>query len=361
MTDVNNINVAVNGEAYSDSKLSEREQKVLEAVVMNHVQSGKPIGSRTMAKLFDFKLSPATLRNVMADLEEKGYLKHPHKSAGRIPTEVGYRYYINHLEQGSMIGQDEKRLIKDFFGEAENIEVKSLLTKIPEILSMLTNYMGIVFLPAHETFVLLHIECIRLNARKALLVMVPDTGIVQNRVIALDESITQDELNKISRFLNDHFAGMAFSEIRRRILSMMKQEKSMYDSLIKQALQVSKDAFKEEKKGELYVGGASNIVNQPEFADFNKLRDIFKAFEEKSKIVKILNECLIDREMNISIGSENTVPDLHEISFVTSTYKKESQVMGALGVVGPVRMPYPKIMSLVKYTAKTLSRFLSAD
>lgn len=341
--------------------LGERQQKVLFTVICEYIATAEPVGSRTIARKYDFGLSPATIRNIMADLEESGFLLQPHTSAGRIPTDKGFRFYVDHLENSRQLVENLTSLDikKVLYGEPE---LGNLMKKASEVLSALSKQAGIVLAPNLKSLVCRHIDFISLSHSQVLVIFISESGLVQKRVIHLDESISQDILDKISKLVTMEFMGLSLSKIRSKLVQMMETEKARFDTLLAQAIQLSQEFFSEETDaGELYVGGALNMMNQPEFADVEKMKSLFKTFEEKRLLINILDKCLDENgeQVKVIIGNENAVADTKDLSFVVSSYKYGERTLGVIGVIGPKRMNYVQVIPIVDYTAKTVSRLLT--
>jgi len=338
--------------------LSEREKEILRATIEGYISSGEPVGSRSISKKYGFNLSSASIRNIMADLEEKGYLSQPHTSAGRVPTDRGYRCYVDTLiERFRLTKAEEARIEKSYppyGGEAEDI-----MRSTSKVLSAHSRYIGMVFAPKIRNEQFKRIEFIHLQGDRILVVLVSQSGMVIHRVIHIDEVMNQDQLVRISAYLNEVLGGLTLEEVRRLILSRMAEEKLLYDDLVRNAVKLGQKAFEGTEEGDFYVGGAANLVNQPEFTDIERIRSVFSAFEEKSRLVKILDECLRQHSLSVIIGSENRAVEIQDCSLVTCPYCYRDLPVGILGVLGPKRMEYPRIMSLVEYTAKLVSRMLT--
>jgi heat-inducible transcriptional repressor len=342
----------------SSIKLDERSQQILQAVINCYIATAEPVGSRTVSRKYNLKLSPATIRNIMADLEEMGYLQHPHTSAGRLPTEQGYRYYVECLNQSP---RKLKKLVVDFDRSycQRCCELDHLLQQTSKILSSTTRYIGVVLAPRMNHMVFKHIDLVHLRDNTVLVIFVSRSGLVQQKVIQLSEAYTQDKLDQMARCLNDHFKGIALSKIRSKLLTMMTQDKLLYDKLFKRTLKLSQELFNSEEESKVYIDGQLNILNQPEFSDMQKMRAIFEAFEEKNQLISILDKCLEGEGLQILIGSENQIEEMRDCSLITATYSVGDSAMGALGVIGPTRMQYSTVIPLVESTANMVSELLS--
>ncbi|MGH7411638.1 MAG: heat-inducible transcriptional repressor HrcA [Candidatus Methylomirabilis sp.] len=334
-------------------ELTLRQRQILKAVIHDYITSGEPVGSRTIARRHLSDLSAATIRNVMADLEEVGYLSQPHTSAGRVPTDRGYRFYVDSLMQRPRLSKlDEGRIergIRPSWGQAED-----LMQETSRILSDLSRYTAVVLAPKLTQNTWRRIDFVLLNRERILVVLVADSGLVQQKVIVIDEVIEQPELDRISRYLNTVLGGVTLQEVRNRIVAQMAEERDEFHQLMRRALELSNKTM-EGEEGEVYIGGAANIARQPEFSDVKKMKEIFGAFEEKSKLVKILDQCLARGGVRVIIGSESEIREMRELSLIASPYRSGEHVLGVLGIVGPKRIPYERMVALVDFTARLVS------
>jgi heat-inducible transcriptional repressor len=347
-------------EAPEREVLDERTQSILIAVVQSFIQTADPVGSRTISKRFDFGLSSATIRNVMADLEELGFLEQPHTSAGRVPTDKGYRCYVDHLQKIDPLSIADIDLISRSYlpyrGEADEV-----IAATSRLLSEVSRYAGVVWCK-FSTAAFKRVEFVKVRGRQVLAIFVMESGIVQNKLIVLDEEMTQDELHKISNYFNEEFAGQPLHTVRQHVVERMAEDKAQYDHLVKRAMSVGIKTFEDaaKAKGDIYLGGTANIIDQPEFAaNVERMKELLRAFEEKSRLIHLLDRCLSTAGVNVLIGSETPFQDIRECSFVTRTYSYDDQTMGVLGVVGPKRMAYPRVIAIVDYMADLVSAILT--
>jgi heat-inducible transcriptional repressor len=341
-------------------RLDARTQAILAAIIQSFIQTAEPVGSRTISKRFDIGLSPATIRNVMSDLEELGFLEQPHTSAGRVPTDKGYRFYINLLRSIEPLSEAESAFIARRFAPYHG-EVDEVMAETSRLLSEMSHYAGVV-LCTFATTVFKRVEFVKVRERQVLAIFVMESGMVHNKLLLLDEEMTQDELHRISNYLNHEFAHQPLSSVRQQVLERMKQDKARYDTLVRQAMHVGEKAFVEpvESDRDIYLGGTANMMDQPEFqANVEHMKELFRAFEEKSRLISVLDKCFDEPGLNVIIGSETPFTDIHECSFVTHTYNYNDRTVGVLGVVGPKRMMYPRVMAIVEYTAQTISKVLN--
>ncbi len=340
--------------------LTPRQQEILRVVIHDYIMTAEPVGSRSVSRHYLAHLSPATIRNTMADLEEMGLLAQPYTSAGRTPTEQGYRVYVDSLMETVLLSPEEAMRIErrvrpnSALGTGGN-----LMQEASRILAALAQYPALVLAPTLQNNRIRRIDFIQLHRERILVVLVTESGLVQNKVIVVDEVIAQEELDRISRYLNGLVEGCLLRQVRERIVSAMREEKLEFDRLLERALMLAAKTLESDEEGEVYVGGASTITRQPEFADVDKMHALFAAFEEKSKLVKILDQCLSGGGFKIIIGSENGVLEMCGMSVVASPYHQGDTVVGAIGILGPTRMPYEKAVALVQFTADRISTILT--
>jgi heat-inducible transcriptional repressor len=339
-------------------QLDERKKSVLLEVVNDYIQKAEPVGSRSISKIHVEKLSPATIRNVMSDLEDMGYLRQPHPSAGRVPTDQGYQFYVDQLLNPQNFFLEE---LEDQSCDYGNGNPQEVLETACSLLSKTTNQTGLVMLPAFSHTLFKHIEFIKVASGKALAVFYSDLGVLQNKIIPLEKDITQEQLTSISNYLNEEFSGKTIQSIREEILFRFKNEREHYDQLMKKALDLSTRLFAEDiEESSLLVEGALNLLDHPEFTgDLEKIKSLLITLEEKSKLVKLLDRCLKHDGMTILIGEENLDEEMEGCSLIAQNYQIGEEKLGSLAIFGPKRMDYKKIIGIVNQTAKTVSTLLS--
>jgi heat-inducible transcriptional repressor len=339
--------------------LSDRSKKILEAIIEDYIGTAEPVGSRSISRRHGFSLSPATIRNVMADLEELGFLASPHTSAGRIPTDKAFRFYVDSLLTLRCIDPEQEELIKRqcrLYGS----DVGDILKETSKLLSSMSHYMGVVVTPRFNTTIFRHIEFIKLGGRRLLAILVSKSGIVQNKIIETDEDIDSEDLVRMSNYLNTLLEGLSIAELRNRILREMQDEKVLYDEMLAKALRLSEQTLCENGT-EIIIEGQVNILDQPEFADVEKMKEIFRTFEEKSQLISLLDRCMESEGVHIFIGSENYIDQMAKMSVITAPYMSGNNTVGVLGVIGPTRMGYDRVIPIVDYTARLLSRLLDME
>jgi heat-inducible transcriptional repressor len=338
--------------------LDERSKGVLKSLIQIHISTGEPVGSESVCSALHRSLSPATIRAIMADLERAGYLDHPHTSAGRMPTDEGYRFYVDSLMSEQPLSPDDAAAIEN--GLRSGAGAPQVLEKASHILSRLSRNIGFVLAPDVARTSFMHVDLVRLPHPRILVVMVSRSGLVTHRVIEIEEPLTQDDLQTCTNYLNAHFTGMNLLAIRSRLIEMMREDKALYDSLLKRVISVADQAFAPEgDSASVYLDGTSNIVGRPEFIDIEKMRALFKTFEEKGRLVKILNECMHGEGIRILIGHENSDPDLHGVAVIATGCPVGGETGWGLGVLGSTRMEYARIVSIVDHMARSIGRALT--
>ncbi len=341
-----------------------RGRELLTLIIKAHLASGEPIGSRTISKLSSEGLSPATTRNVMADLEEAGYLEQPHTSAGRVPTDQGYRFYLDNIFEQTRISQDDEDMIQREMLNDNLPSADQIMSRASHLLSALSQSVGIVISPNISRDVIRQIEFVRISDGRILVITVSRAGLVQDRLVRVAEDFKQDELDKTARYLNANFTGLTLSAIHTELVRRMTEEKALYDRLLQNAILLCHRGLSREDEAapEVFVEGASNILSQPEFADLERLRELFLIFEEKQRLISLLNECVSLEEqplVTVRIGAENRLPSLRGCAVVTASYRYGNQMTGNLGIVGPLRMEYARTINVVSYVACMLERVLN--
>jgi len=339
--------------------LSERMRRIFEILIEDYILTAEPVGSRTIAKKSNLNLSPATIRNIMSDLEEMGLLYQPHTSAGRVPTERGFRFYVDYILNIHELSDREQQEIRSKYLISQ-AEVTELFRETSRILSTSSHYLGVVWAPRVKSVVFQHIEFVKLKRHMVLAILVTTTGLVHNRIIEVEEDFPQSELDYLSDYMNSLLTGLTLQQVREKLLEQMRVEKKVYDHLLEQALRLGEKAFSYIDETDIFIEGRTNILNEPEFSNVPRMVDLFRAFEEKATMVRLLDKCMEPKGVQIAIGSESQIQEMETCSLVTSTYGYKGEVLGALGVIGPRRMNYSRVIPLVDYTAKLLTEILEA-
>jgi len=340
--------------------LTDRSQKILEAIIEEYIATAQPIGSKALTRNHGIKLSPASVRNVMAELEELGYLSSPHTSAGRIPTEKGYRFYVDTLLRVNDLDIRQKDQIELQYRQ-DSLQMADMLREASRTLSSISHYTGLVMVPRLKATIFRHIEFVKLSPRLILAVFVTQSGLVQNKLVEIDEELTPRDLEQITNYLNQTMTGMSIQEVRTLIVTEMAQEKVLYDQLLQRAFVLSSAALVDETSGDLIIEGTSHFLEQPEFSDLECMKRIVQTFEQKSILVDLLDRGLESKGVKVIIGSETEHSELSDCSLITAAYSGKRGTLGTLGVIGPNRMPYSTVIPIVDYTANLISRLLDTD
>jgi heat-inducible transcriptional repressor len=340
-------------------KLTQRDQVVLEAVITDYIETGEPVGSRTISKGGTMKVSPATIRNVMADLEELGLLFQPHTSAGRVPTVKGLRLYLDSIMRSRQLERKEREFIRESL-RTHPQDLNELLHRTSRILSQYCRQTGVVLWPKLNVTRFKHIEFIRVGPQHIMVILISKAGLVHQTYIEWTAEINQDELDKLGRYVNELLEDLPLSKVRDRIVAEMRSEKALFDKLFSRALKLAQQAIQNTiEDSEIYIEGQTNLFDNPEFADVAMMRRILHTFEDKSRIIRLLDMTLkASSGIQIILGTENELQELQEMSVISSPYGRADNPMGALGVIGPLRMDYSRIIPVVEFTAKLLSQIL---
>ena len=338
--------------------LNERAQLVLHSIIENYIQSAEPIGSRTLSKTIGITLSPATIRNIMSDLAELGYLIQNHTSAGRVPTDKAYRFYVNSLATPPSIPEQIKEKISQVSNE-QGSQVEAILAETVRMLAELTKFACVVSTPKASVSRLQRIELIKISEDRILVILVTKAGVVRDKIIFTNESHTQEFLNSVAEFLNDKFKDHSMKEIRKEIHQSMVDDRTRYHDLLAHAIRLGKKAFELNQPGEMLIDGQMNLLLDSHFHEQSSVRSLIDAFEQKSAIMKILDDSMKHKGVHIFIGIENDLKQLQDCSLITASYRNNQNVLGSIGVVGPTSMDYKSIISMVDYTAKILSKTIT--
>ncbi len=351
-----------------------RGQVILSAIINEHLITGEPIGSKIIAEKFANAsgLSSATIRNVMSELEDFGLLEQPHTSAGRVPTDRGYRFFVDNLLGVLSLSNEDLRMINEELGISElNLPdaPDKLMEKTSQLLSALSDNVGIVVSPSLAKDRLQHIEFVNLSDKRILVVLVSAPNIIHNKIIRLKEAFSNEELERTARYLNAEFGGKSLAEIRAEILKLMHEETSLFDKLLQTAMIICSQSIENEQDnlGDVFIDGTSNILAKRDFADMERLRPLIRTIEEKSRLVQILTECIsrdasLQGNVQVVIGSENPNSSLQNCTLITAPYRTgNGEAMGTLSVLGPTRIEYARMISIVSYVAKILEKLVMQE
>jgi len=345
-----------------DDVLSEREQVLLKVLVGSYIREGQPVGSRALSRESGLALSSATIRNIVADLEQLGFVSSPHTSAGRIPTDKGYRFFVDSLLKARTPIEDDPvfaELRRQL--DAARDDPKALVAAASQLLSNVTRLAGVVTLPRAQQASITQIEFVGLSDNRALVILVFNDREVQNRIIHLERYHAADELRRAANFLNERCRGKTLQQVRAEILKEMQDARETVNTLMKDAITVAERVFKSDEPNRMdYVlAGETNLMGAGELSSVDKLRRLFEAFNEKRDILNLLDHSLRADGVQIFIGQESGYRILDDVSMVTAPYSADNEVVGVIGVIGPTRMAYERVIPIVDVTAKILGAALA--
>lgn len=336
--------------------LDKRAQILLKTLVEHYISEGQPVGSRTLSKCSGLDLSPATIRNVMADLEEMGFIASPHTSAGRVPTQRGYRFFVDTLLTVKPLESQE---IQRLAYELSSPDPQELRASAAELLSNLTRFAGLVMIPKRKSIAFRHLEFLPLTEKRILLIIVTSDGNVQNRIIVAERPYTQSELTQATNFFNQHYAGSTFEEAHNKLHDELKQMQNDMTRLMAAALEASNKALEKERDN-VVISGEHNLLQVDELStNVTSLRKLFELFERRHTLLQLLDNSQRADGIQIFIGNESGYLPLDECSMVTAPYEADGEILGTLGVIGPTRMAYERVIPIVDITAKLLSNALA--
>ncbi len=336
-------------------ELDDRKKKILQAVIRNYLETGEPVGSRTISKYTDLNLSSATIRNEMSDLEELGFIVQPHTSAGRIPTDQAYRLYVDSMmeEKDREIGELKEMLI-----EAEN-KVDKVLKNVAKVLANNTNYATVVSAPQIRGNKLKFLQLSRVDDNQILAVIVVEGNVIRNEMISVDEPLSDEALLKLNILLNTHLTGLSIDEINLGMITALKEQAGIHSDIIATVMDAVAQAIKGEEDLEIYTSGANNFFKYPELADNEKASELIGTFEEKKALAKLATENLADEQntgIQVYIGEESPIKAMKDCSVVTATYELEEGMRGSIAIIGPKRMDYEKVVASLKTMKDELER-----
>lgn len=341
------------------NNLNERSQQLFKVLVEHYINDGQPVASKTLSNDENINLSPATVRNVMADLEDLGLIISPHTSAGRVPTPQGYRLFVDNLVTVKPLrGQAVENLRKEM-GIDDSQE--GLITKASSMLSGMTKMAGVVTIPRREAVILRHIEFLPLTSNRILVILVVNEEEVQNRVIHTEKAFSESELTQTANYLNQEFIGSDLSQIRESVLTGMKQERDDMQHIMKMAIQMTDNVVDNQNSDDFVMAGQTNLMEYAEMANMEQLRQLFDAFNTKRDVLHVLDQSIQAEGMQIFIGEESGYSAFESCSVITAPYKMSDEVVGVLGVIGPTRMAYDRVIPLVDVTAKLLGSLLISE
>ena len=341
--------------------LDERRKKILWAIIQSHIDLSTPIGSSLITKRYPIGLSPATVRNIMASLEKMGYIQQPHTSAGRIPTEKGFRFYVDTLlEEGNLSPGDN--IFPDLLKRLHNSEKdrNDLIQEATKTLSLMSHYMALAIPLRNEDMTLEQVKFIKYDRKKILAIFISENGLVRHTLIETEKTYTQHQLNAAASVLNTKFVGLTVQEMKEAISDQLLREREAYNRLIADLLSIFKDVVAVQNN-EISFNGFSGASFLPDFVDLKQIKQILKAIESNNFVLKLLDQMDSSRGIQVFVGMERIIPAMKELSMVASIYSNKAQSSGAIGIIGPTRMNYKKLIPIVDHTAKTLTRILSSS
>jgi heat-inducible transcriptional repressor len=341
-------------------ELTDREKLVLRLVIHNYILSATPVGSRVLSKRHsELGLSPATIRNAMADLEDKGLLTHPHTSAGRVPTDLGYRIYVDDLIEFKELGKRDRDTIKKEIESIPTNDIKEILAVTSKSLGKISRLLGIIVSPRFDEGVLEKIELVRVALNKLLVVISIQSGLIRTIMLEIESGLKDSQIRNAARYLNSRLSGLTFHTIRSTIEERLQPYNGADANLIRFFVDDAATMFQMDASREYYVDGASNVLSQPEFSTTEKIRSIIEFIENKDVVVHLIEKRQEMEGISITIGEENPADAAKSLSVVTAGYRV-GHVHGTLGVIGPTRMDYSRLISLVDYTARAVSERLKS-
>jgi heat-inducible transcriptional repressor len=333
--------------------LDDRKNKVLQAVIEDYVATAEPVGSRTIARRYHLGVSPATIRNEMSDLEELGYLQQPHTSAGRIPSDRGYRYYVDCIMESQDLSNVEQDVIRRAF-ERRISEIDTLVRETARLLSDTTHLTAVISGPQIQKAHFRELRLVPMGGDKAVLVYITDSGFIENQVLELPVEVTMLELQRVSEVLNEQLRGQPVEQLSRAAIKALHQELHKYGALLEQALQFLGPKLEAGERQRIYLGGTTHILNQPEFRDVDKVRELLELLENDRTVSDVLAAGGDQERPIIQIGEEIKLRELSECSVVSATYRLGGEVIGRVGVIGPKRMEYARVLSLMNAVTRQL-------
>jgi len=338
--------------------LDERKQKVLRAIINDYISTAEPVGSRTISKKYELGVSPATIRNEMADLEELGYIEQPHTSAGRVPSVRGYRYYVDCLmKKKKLTKEEEKNILSGYKSKVRDISTVLHNTNI--ILSHITNYASMVMGPQFKKSNLRHVQLVPLDNNKALVVVVTGNGMVQNKIIDLPQTINDTDLMKISQVMNAKLQGLSLEDIKLTLIKEIYFELSKHKHIFNAAMDLIQETLDLNNDEKVYLSGTLNMLNQPEFRDISKVKTLLSLLEQDQVLKELLTEGVGSEDsVAVKIGAEHKVEGLESCSTITATYQVDGKVIGSVGIIGPTRMDYENAVSIVEFMTQHLSQMM---
>ena len=345
-------------------ELSDRKEKILDAIIRSYLETGEPVGSRTISKNTDLNLSSATIRNEMSDLEEMGYIIQPHTSAGRIPTDKGYRFYVDNILKDKMseLDEREKKVTEKEDLLIEKVDkVETLLQNMAKVLANNTNYATMVSAPKSQENKIKFVQLSVIDENQLLCTVVSDKNHVVNRIIKTTQKISQEMIVRLNVALNTVLAGLSLEEINLGVISTLTSQAGEFEGLVNEVLKTITEAIATEAQMKIYTSGATNIFKYPELSDKERASQLLTTLEEKSQLTELINESDEETGIQVYIGSESPVQSMKDCSVVTATYELEDGFKGTIGIIGPKRMDYEKVVETLRTVKEQLSETFKDD
>lgn len=336
-------------------ELNERKRSILKSIIDDYIQSAQPVGSRTIARKHELGLGSATIRNEMADLEELGYISQPHTSAGRIPSDKGYRFYVENLMQIYSLANDEMVIIRKAMDEKIE-EINQLIKRASIIISNITGYTAVVMSPQLSRTVIKSVQLLNIDERRLLVVVVAGGGIVHNRLINLDRTIDNMHIGRLNQAFNIIISGKTADQISMPMVRELQKDINIPAEVILSIFEAIEDCVRKIETADVYLEGITNILNYPEFNDLIRAREVLDLLKEKDIINQLVFEASSKKQLDFRIGSENEISEMRDLSIITTVYGREGKDIGTIGVIGPTRMTYGKVVSSIKYIRELLNR-----
>jgi len=336
---------------------SDRAKQILSAIIDNYIEEGTPIGSKKLSSYNRFNLSSATIRNVMSDLEDLGFIASPHTSAGRIPTSKGYRFFIDRLLEYQPVDSNEIASIKDTVSQTKSSN-KDLATNVSTTLSAITQLAGIVTVPKQHKSTLKEIDFIPLSEQRVLAIVVINDSEVENKILQMKRNFSRDELQISANYLNQNYVGRSFEYIKNNLLTQLKETSALANSLMNDIINIADELLTNQNKDEYVVTGKNQLLDFEELSDMNQLKELFDAFNEQQLLLQLLDKSMSTSNVQIFIGQESGYKIFDNCTLITAPYTNEVGSVGVLGVIGPTRIAYQRVIPIVDVTAKLLSQSL---
>ena len=342
-------------------ELDDRKRKIMQAIISNYLETGEPVGSRTISKYTDLNLSSATIRNEMADLEEMGYIEQPHTSAGRIPTDAGYRLYVDQMMQEKENEVEEIKETKNALIERVD-RLEELLKQVARVLASNTNYATMVTAPHYQNTKVKFVQLSQVSPNQMLAVIVVDGNVIKNKLMASDQELMNDEILKLNILINTFLQGASLADINIEMMEAMKQQAGKYAGVLEGVFQGVVEAIHEAEELQIYTSGTTNFLKYPELGDIQQKSALLEAFEEKKLLTELADDALNKEDnegIQIYIGDESPVQNMKDLSVVTATYQLQEGAKGTIGIIGPKRMDYKKVVSTLKNLTEELDTIFS--